>query len=54
MAKVSVFDMNGALLIRKNCNTENINIEANNFETGMKILVVQVGAHFIVKKFIVY
>ncbi len=52
--EISVFDISGALLIRKNCNTENMSFKANNFGTGMKILVAKVGTQLIVKKFVVY
>jgi hypothetical protein len=53
-AEVSVFDINGALLMKKNCDTENIAFQVNNFGFGMKILVAKVGPSIITKKFIVY
>ena len=52
--EISIFDINGSLIIRKNLNSNNMSLEANQFGTGMKILVAKVGSQLIVKKFIVY
>jgi hypothetical protein len=52
-AELSVFDMNGALLMRKKCDIDSLALKVNNFGSGMKILVAKVGSSIIVKKFIV-
>jgi hypothetical protein len=52
--EISIFDINGSLIIRKNLDSKDMSLEANSFGTGMKILVAKVGAQLIVKKFIVY
>ena len=52
-AEVSIYDISGALLIRKNFTTGEINVEANNLGKGVKIVSARVGNYFFVEKIVV-
>ncbi|MBG7630532.1 MAG: hypothetical protein IZT56_08875 [Bacteroidetes bacterium] len=51
--EVSIYEINGALLLKKNFNTNSINVEAYNLGTGLKIFTAKVGGYLFVKKIII-
>ena len=51
--EVSIYDISGALLSKKNFTSGDINLEANNLGKGVKILVARIGSYFFVDKIIV-
>ena len=51
--EVSIYDISGALLSKKNFITSDINLEANNLGKGVKIVVARIGNYFFVDKIIV-
>ena len=52
-AEVSIYDISGALLSKKNFNLGDINLEANNLGKGVKIVTARIGSYFFVGKIIV-
>lgn len=52
-AEVSIYDISGALLLKKYFTTGEINVEVNNLGKGVKIVTARVGDHFFVEKIIV-
>jgi len=52
--EVSVYDITGALIVKKNFNTNDINLEANSFGRGIKIVTVRIGSYVFVDKIIVW
>lgn len=52
-AEVSIYDISGALLSRKNFTFGDINLEANNLGKGVKIVTARIGSFFFVDKIIV-
>ena len=53
IAEVSIYNINGALIIKENFNTHSINVEAYNLGTGLKIFTAKVGGYLFVKKIII-
>jgi hypothetical protein len=52
-AEVSIYDISGALLSKKNFTTSDINLEVNNLGKGVKIVAARIGNYFFVDKIIV-
>lgn len=52
-AEVSIYDISGALLSKKNFISGDINLEANNLGNGVKIVVARIGSYMFVDKIIV-
>ena len=52
-AEVSIYDISGALLSKKNFTSGDINLEANNLGKGVKIVVARIGSSIFVEKIIV-
>ena len=52
-AEVSIYDISGALLSKKNFTTSDINLELNNLGKGVKIVAARIGNYFFVDKIIV-
>lgn len=52
-AEVSIFDISGALLSKKNFTSGDINFEACNLGTGVKIVTARIGSYIFVDKIIV-
>lgn len=51
--EVSIYDVSGALLSKKNFTSEDINLETNNLGKGVKIVAARIGSYFFVDKIIV-
>jgi hypothetical protein len=52
-AEVSIYDISGALLSKKNFTSEEINLESANLGTGVKIVVARIGSSLFVDKIII-
>lgn len=52
-AEVSIYDISGAILSKKNFTTGVINLETTNFGKGVKIVVARIGSSMFVDKIIV-
>jgi len=52
-AEVSIYDISGTLLSKKNFTSSNINLEAYNLGKGVKIVVARIGPYMFVDKIIV-
>lgn len=52
-AEVSIYDVSGALLSKKNFNSGDINLETSNLGKGVKIVVARIGIYLFVDKIIV-
>ena len=46
-AEVSIYDISGALLSKKNFASGDINLEANNLGKGVKIVIARIGSFII-------
>ncbi len=51
--ELSIFDITGKLLLKKNCDVNDISAPANRLGSGMKIVTAKIGNSLIVKKLIV-
>jgi hypothetical protein len=51
--EVSVYDITGVLIVKKNFNTTDINLGVNSFGTGIKIVTAKIGPYVFVDKIVV-
>ncbi|HAT75835.1 MAG TPA: hypothetical protein DCS17_07905 [Flavobacterium sp.] len=52
-AEVSIYDISGALLSKKNFATGDINLETNNLGKGVKIVTARIGYYIFVDKIVI-